>query len=531
MPSASLSHHSRLEIFVGLGLTLLALVILTAYEVTHTTGYSFGQAVYTVSDFDEGVYLATGALMAHGFALYSQIYNAQPPVFPLALSLGDRLFGNVIVTGRLTLLFFAFVAVLACAAIALQVRGWIAAGLAAILLVLSPEFLVYSHAIEEEVPMMALGAVSLACALWWWKTQRLLPAAAAGVFFCLAVLTKFFAFSLLLPVLVMVALTIWDNRHAQDGIPITRILRAGAGFVVGAVVPVGLSFAIWGQNEWNQMVGDRITATSGPAALQQESHLHLLRDLASTDPGLTVLAVIGGILLLVADWRMGLVIGSWMLATLVILMRYHPLFGHHLVILLAPTAVLAGICVSFAIPNRSGSGQTRLETAEDRGSAQPSTGPSRLRGRGMEITALAGVSLYIALIVHLVYSYPDLLVTQSTGDHTLASAGALVAKHTTAGAFVVTGDPWICVYANRNCVPGLVDTSDVRIETRKLSSQQAIAYTVNANPAAIALARGLCLLPKYPHWVQSNDRYQLLRRYPFDDHQHCATGIYLRKAS
>ena len=79
------------------------------------------------------------------------------------------------------------------------------------------------------------------------------------------------------------------------------------------------------------MVNDRISASSGAASLQQYTNIHYLRLFAQTDPGLFS-AAIGGILLVAWDWRTGLILDSWAAGFVLVLLRYHPLMGHHPVI-------------------------------------------------------------------------------------------------------------------------------------------------------------------------------------------------------
>jgi 4-amino-4-deoxy-L-arabinose transferase-like glycosyltransferase len=557
---ANRSEHTglRADVVVGSVLVVAALALLAFYEVGHASGFSFGQLWYAVDDYDEGVYMATGALMAHGYTLYSQIYSAQPPVLTSTLALSQWAFGDVIGPSRAVILAFGMICVGAVAAIAYQARGWAAAGAAAVLLVISPEFLVYAHAVEEEVPSMALGAASLALALYWARRPGPAIAAGAGLVFGLAVLTKFFAGVLLAPMAVIVVIAIWDVRSGRTTGTRTgsasQIVKGLLGFVAGATLPITASFLVWGGDEWRQMVTDRISASTGQAAIQGVSSLHLLRLFLATDPGLMVLAVAGTFLLLIVDWRMGLVMGAWGLATLLALMVYHPLFGHHLIILLAPAGALAGVCVSYAIPSWG----TRR--------AEPATGSSKLGARNSEpgtrnseirvslpvtVAALAASLIYIVLLPRVVSSYSGLLVPSATAlrscpassvtcgsvlkDATLARAGALVRAHTAAGSLVAAGDPWICVDAGRLCVPDLVDTSYVRVKTGKLTAAEAISTTRTYRPAAIALARGLCTftaggrvyMQPYVRSILAGP-YRLLTRLPLAGSTGCPqAGIYL----
>jgi hypothetical protein len=342
----------------------------------------------------------------------------------------------------------------------------------------------------------------------------------SGVFFGLAVLTKFFAFALLVPLAVIVVIRIFDRARAPQGSVLASTIGDVGAFVAGSAATIAMSFALWGGDEWRQMVGDRLSASTGQAAFQQESSFHLIRDLAGTDPGLTVLAIAGGILLLAADWRLGLVLDSWVLATLAVLLAYHPLFGHHVVILLAPTAVLAGIGLESLVTSWKTDGRGLL------GKRPVDRSFDERMGMATKVLAGAAALVYLVFLPRLAMSYPTLLIPPSGADRVLSSAGAVVRRESLPSAFVAVGNAWICVDAARWCVPDLVDTSDVRVETGKLTAGEAISDTVRYHANVVALGRALCLLPDYVSWLRAH--YTMLRSMPLEA-SGCPTGIYLRR--
>ena len=494
----------------GLALIALSGIILAVYEIVHLAGYSYPSgptnSIFAISPFDEGVYTETGILIAHGYQLYGQIYSAQPPLLPLALSLVERLPGSGLADARWMVLGFGLLAVMGVAAVAGASKGWIAAGAAAILLVLSPEFLVYGHAIEEEIPMTALCLVSLALAMGWSRRKESELVAVSGFFFGLAVLTKFLAFSLLAPLAIMVAIAAWEDRDRLWSLARDVLL-----FAVAALVPFGLSLAVWGHAEWNQMVNDRLGATADQAQLQSLSSLHLLRNFLSVDPGLAALAGLAAVALIARDWKVGLILDSWLGATLLILLRYHPLFGHHLAVLLGPMAVVSGAGVACLLPQsgeKQGFGFNPGGRAEPDGAQghAPANGLHGLIGVGAFLAG-AGIVAYLALVPFQISAYGQLLVSTSPADRELALVSTTVAQYATRTGKVVAADPVICVQARRLCVPQTVDTSYVRVETGKL--KDIITYTKDAGVQAVVLGRALCLDPymaSYDRWVHAHFR-------------------------
>jgi hypothetical protein len=496
---------------VGFATGAAGIIAFLAFELGHLTGYSFGSATYSISDYDEGVYMETAALMAHGYRLFSQIYSAQPPLFPSVIAAAYKLAGDGSVQARVVLLLFGLLLLVGCGLVAGQIRGWVAAGAAVLLLAISPEFLVYSHAIEEEVPMSALTAWSLALALVWWKRRGLLPACSAGVLFGLAVLTKFFAFALVVPLVLIAAIAMWDARanHAE----LRGVVRDTLGCLVSALLVFGISLVAFGGSEWSQMVGDRVTATNKYASVEplqsMSSNLHQILSFGGTDAGLMILAFAGGIVLLLNDWRMGLVVDGWAASTLLLLARYHPLMGHHPVVILAPAATLAGLAVTYVWPG------SRTDPHETSNPVQPLVPAFSSLKRTTLVVAGAALVLYVLLAPRLVTAYPTLLVSGSVDDRQLAAEW--LRENVPPGSFVASADPLICVEAGRLCVPDLVDTSYIRMASGKLTSAQAIRDTIRYRATAVAVwqrfrpAPHFSVMAAYASWVRSH--YQLARAF------------------
>jgi 4-amino-4-deoxy-L-arabinose transferase-like glycosyltransferase len=531
------------SMLLGLG----ALGITLAYELVHMTGYTFGQSVYPVDDYDEGVYMATGALMANGYHLFTQIYSAQPPLFPSLLAIFDRLFGMGVPSARALLLLCGLVALAATAWVAGLTRGRIAAGVAALLLAISPEFLVYAHAIEEEMPMTALATLALALSLLWYRHRCPWLAALSGMSLGLAILVKFFAFALLVPLALLLALVVWDHRWraraAASGDAWTGLICTVALWIAGALAPVVLSFLIFGPTEWQQMVSDRLAATQAfPGPHSTLVNLHMILTFVRTDIGLVILALLGGLTLLILDWRLGLVLDSWALAFAAVLARYHPLMGHHPVILLAPLAALAGIAVEVAC-SRLGSLFASLclrfpDALLGHRHAEPLSQGSALKvaDRGgntysRRLGALMGVLIVVSLLSYLVLlprlwmEDTKLLLPQRPGER--EAAAALVRAYTPPQGFVATGDAWIAVEAGRLSVPSLVDSSYVRIMSGRLTSQQAIAVTEHSHAATVALWPRFRYLTAYARWVRTH--YRLLARFCSGSATNDCDAVYARR--
>jgi hypothetical protein len=261
------------------------------------------------------------------------------------------------------------------------------------------------------------------------------------------------------------------------------------------------------------MVGDRITATTDYSSVEPAqnlvSNLHQILSFGGTDAGLMILAFAGAILVLLNNWRLGLVVGGWAVSTVLALARYHPLMGHHPVIILAPAAILGGLAVSYLWPGSGG------EREEEPSGPQPLLPAFSGLKRASTLIAAVGLACYVLLIPRLIVSYPTLLVSAPTDDRQLAAIW--IQERVPASAFIASADPLICLESNRLCVPDLVDTSYIRIASGRLTSAQAIRDTIAYRATAVAMWQRFRPTPQfhamagYSGWV--HEHYEVARAF------------------
>ena len=225
----------------ALGLAAAAAGI-SGLEIAHRGTYVYDTAIYPVSDADEWRYTACSRLVEHGYALFTQVL-AQPPLLFLTLAASMSATSDSILGARWAEIAFGLLALVATAAIAWLLGGRWASAAAAILLAVSPGFLLYSHTIEAEGPQMALMTLALLLCLVSVRAKSWVVAAVAGLALAAAILVKLFAVEAFLPALWLLWFHSEKPRHAT------------AAFLVAAIVPVGLDFALVAPAaQWQQVV-------------------------------------------------------------------------------------------------------------------------------------------------------------------------------------------------------------------------------------------------------------------------------------
>jgi len=131
---------------LGFGVTLWAAVPLG-------TALQFGP--------DEGFELMKAFLVSRGHALYTQVWNDQPPLHTELVALLFRVFGPSAYAGRLLTIMFAMVIVGSLYQVVRQRSGREAGLLAVLLLVSSSSFLQLSVSVMLELPAISLSRRTL----------------------------------------------------------------------------------------------------------------------------------------------------------------------------------------------------------------------------------------------------------------------------------------------------------------------------------------------------------------------------------
>ena len=451
---------------------LAAAGIYLLWEIAHRGVYLYNTAIYQQDPADEWRYTACSRLVAHGYALFSQVFSAQPPLLFLSLATGTRLGGDSILGARWVEILFGLLGLCCAAWIAGSLGGRYAAAVASLLLAVSPGFLLYSHAVEAEGPMAALVALSLALTVQYRRDRRALWLIGGGFVLALAVLMKLFAAETIAPAAWMVVADPQKTRARA---------RALATYAVAAAVPLALDFGLVSPSQqWRQV----ITLHNRAAAIHLRSvtpAAEILGHYLTLDLGLTLLAGMSLVILTATHYyRDETFFALWLLGTIVMLLLFHPLFPHHAAILSIPLAVTAGCGIS---PVVKGVGDRRFTL----------------------LLAGLGALLYVALIPRLAHADRHLLISAPP-----ASSNPLVTyivRHSRPGDFIGADDLQLADEAHRLVPPPLCDPSNVRLRAGYLTSSDLISATRRYQPKLVVSSFGIFQqVPAYLRWLGSHYR-------------------------
>ncbi len=460
---------------------LIAIIamLLAAFEIRHSGGYVYADWHGNGwSNYDEGVYITSAWALNRGYSIFSQVFSSQPPLFLGLLALALRLGGEAAVAGNGYATACGVATLVGVAWLCWEIGGWWPALLGSAVLALSPGFLLAAHAIEAEAPMLAFGSLAVAAAARYANSGARRWLVAAGLLVAAATLSKLLAVALVLPLLVALALA------ARTWAPPAWIRRCCADLVIAAacvLAPLLAALALLAPSaQYDQVIRFHLRASSAYAYETLQQNLHLFRTFLSWDTGLLALAIGGVAVALMTRKSLALLPLAWLLAIVTTTIDYHPLFIHHLTVLLAPLAALAGLAAGF----------------------------ERVPGPRMVLRPLSFLVLAAALIVYAI-RLPTLLdhdgglFAGGSNPTTIARAQWLDA-HSGPQDFVLVDDQTLAVAANRLVPPQLTDTSIVRNQSGYLPflllTQQARDYHVRA----ILLSRTLLGDARFVQWLQQH---------------------------
>ncbi len=438
-------------------------------------------------DYDEGVYAETALVWAHGSPLYRTVFLSQPPAYIAALRLAYGAAGPTIATARATAVLASglwLAALFSLAAAAGRPRAGVFAVCAA---AGNGAFSLAAHTVQTDAPSAALAAAAVAFTFAG-RRGRLGYWAAAGVVWGLAILTKLSALIETVPLVLLAtswsvadrpgadaspaasAARLMETRHGHparrrptEALPPLGALGAGAAAAIAAFLPVLWTRAFPAQVIQYHMAAARAYG-SDPAANLTAAAGFLWHAWPLT--GAAILGVWAGARpSRPSPPRSGamttvLILLAWLFAAAGALAGLRPLWPHHLILLISPLAVLAGIGVDGAMLG--------------------------IERRGRSAAAAVAVTAAVATATYVGIATGSRLPTSPA----LRAASEAVAASVPRQEAVVTDDPLVPFLAGRLVPAAVIDTSLVRVASGNLTESSIVAALERSDVRAVVIWRG-----------------------------------------
>jgi len=182
-----------------------------------------------------------------GYALYTEIWDDQPPLFTVILSTAFKQFGPTILTARSVTAVFGVILLAAFYELIRRRSGTWCALLAIFFLLASPGVLLLSVSVTQEVPAMAMALVSAWLVSRWEKQRHWAWLIASGVAMALAMQIKMTAVLVTPAILLELVLSsLAKAPHPAKRDTVIRLLFWSAGLIAVFTV-IGLT---WGKGSF-----------------------------------------------------------------------------------------------------------------------------------------------------------------------------------------------------------------------------------------------------------------------------------------
>ena len=461
-------------------ISLLLVVLVVAVSIVWRAG---NLTAFSLSN-DEGAYLMWAWLVHSGHPLYSETVSVSAPLFIVALDWAFKLAGVSLTTGRALVLAFMGLALISLAWAGKLLHSWLAGLLAAVIFSLAPLAFLLSRMAIGEIPSLALASLAITLALTYWRYGGKGWLALAGLALSLSLMIKAMNPLVAVPILWLIMARHWHSPERWS-----EIAKAVAVWGLAGLLPVFFSLLAYDPAAiYDQAVAFRFELREAfPWNLAD--NVVQLGQLLKQHWGIVGLALIGVALLIYrARWETLIPLGLWAAVSVLSVLFHSPLFFHHLVILLPPLALLAGI----------GCAET-VSLLQERRWAWGTLG---LIGALAFLLALPGT-----------FEANQTARTASFGRE--AEAIAFLEQVTYPTDNIISDNLLLPFMAGRQTPPPLGDVAQVAINSGRQTSERLIAIS-EAYPveAVVNWALRLPYLDEYMVWVESN----YLVKQVWDDH-------------
>jgi Dolichyl-phosphate-mannose-protein mannosyltransferase len=427
--------------------------------------------VFQFDPHDEGIELIKAVLHREGFALYTQIYNDQPPLFTILLSGWFRVFGQSIGAARLltlsfsTLLVWAFCQTLRCYV------GYLPAFIGTGLLIISCNFLRLSVSAMVGLPALALAMLSIYTFTLYKQNSARLTLLISATLLALSLQIKLFT-GLLVPLLIFDLIQFRWLQGPQKGsrrllgLEITTWLVT----LIGVFALVGIQYnALSYEQLFHSHFDHTVTSVFDAASSYELIGSFLLQDFDY------LLLAIPGIITLWQTKRWPQLLPLlWLIAALLLLWQHRPVWYHHYLLISLPLAWLAthGVMLSFEVLR-----QWRSPLA------WRSATPMRAR-------FAAGCVIFSLLLVPVKLGATQLenhrVLAQSPEHLELVQA---LRSNQPAMPWLFTDCPMYAFYAGLKVPPEIAVLSLIRIESQAITPAQLLAVFEKYRPKQTLLCK------------------------------------------
>ena len=440
-------------------------------------------AVFQFDPNDEGIELMKAVLHLQGFALYTQIYNDQPPLFTIALSRWLGVFGPSIVAARLLTLSFSTLLVWAFCQTLRFYLGNLLALIGTILLIISCNFLRLSVSVMVGLPALALAMLAIYGLTLYKQYSSRLALIASGALLALSLQTKLFTALIVVVIIYDVVQFRLAQLPQKQSI---RILVIDLATWLATLTGVFLVVGLWCHSlSYSQLINshfDPLVKTAFDAA----SSYQLIGAFLLQDFDYLLLAILATIALWQTQRWLQLLPLVWLLAGFLLLLLHRPVWYHHYLLISLPLTWLAtsGVALSFEA------------FRQWRSLGQAASRRSRLAA----LCVIFSICL-VPIKLGATQLENQRVLTQSPDYRQLVTA---LLPQQRSPQWLFTDCPMVAFYAGLEVPPEIAVLPFIRIESKAITPAQLLAIFEKYYPKQVLLCKSSLLRDTVQDYLQQH---------------------------
>ncbi len=445
--------------------TILFPLITIFFYVSFIVAIRFHPITQTFElDSDEGLNLIKVLLYSQGFSLYTQIWNDQPPLFTVVLSLWFSLVGQSIIAARLLILIFSALLMWCFYQIIRRELGRIPALVATILLLTSWLFIRISISVMIGIPSLSMAMISIYSLTLYKQHYQRQVLILSGAFLALSLQTKLFTVFLI----PLILFSICDYQLNLNKLKKqAKLLFYPVTYWLGAFGIVYTLIFFLSKQVYSY---DQVFKSHLNQPIQEElvnfDNFTFLTSTISQDYDYMFLGFIGILAIFWKKQKNGLFPLIWLVTALLILLNHKPIWYHHYPLLAIPICWLAAYGVAFVLEIFGKSWHQNLKL--------------------QDIKRLTFACLVVVIMIFLIIATPP--KSQGIPPKNLELM-QLVLKYKDSTRWLFTDRPIYAFYANLPIPPEIAIMSYKRFNSGRLSLKEILTVLEKYRPEQIAFAR------------------------------------------
>jgi 4-amino-4-deoxy-L-arabinose transferase-like glycosyltransferase len=419
-------------------------------------------------DPDEGLELMKAFLYSQGFSLYTEIWNDQPPLFTILLSIWFNLFGYSVFAARILVLLLSAVLVWSFYNVMRYFIGILPALVGTFLLIFSSNFIKLSVSVMVGIPFLSLTMLSIYLLIIYHEKRSKISLILSGCLFAFSLQTKFLAIVIIPAIILLIAyFKVEPNR-------IKPSLKKLAIDIIYWLTTIGVLFlilsVIFNSINYEQLWQSHDIGSNERYGKNYNSDL-IMYQVIGNRRVFSLLACLGIFTVFAKRRWEGLIPLGWLGTALVFMLNHKPIWYHHYLVIFIPMAWLSAYAFILVVDL-----------------CQRNNWYTNFKLRKINKLIVPGLAVF--LLINFIYKIPSQIPNFKDKPRDLRFESVeLLLKNKESTQWVFTDSPIIAFYAGLPVPPKVAVLSRKRFLSNNITLDDIQSVIQTYRPEQIVFAR------------------------------------------